>query len=253
MSTLSRIGRLLKPEGLKKRARLLRTLLVSRAVHDEETMHLVYSWSSGTLSRVPLETLFPGIDSCGSVVIRKPESRTIGWSLDLQELVHLLTIIRFTGAKQILEIGTFDGFTALNVAANLDDGGQISTVDLPQERQEFEGTITNLSDARIVGVQYRGEKEETRIKQLWADSTTTDWTTFGSRFDLILVDACHEYPYVKSDSLNAIRHVRPGGVVIWHDYGFIPDVSRAVDEIALEHPVVAIKGTRLACYCRPAA
>jgi len=110
-----------------------------------------------------------------------------------------------------------------------------------------------MSDARIVGSQYRGEKEEARIRQVWADSVNTDWDTFGGPFDLVFVDACHEYPYVKSDSINAMKQVRPGGTVLWHDYGFIADVSKAVDEVARDYPIVAITGTRLACYRRPAA
>jgi len=216
-------------------------------------MHLVYSWSSGNLQRKSLPQVFPGIESCNSVSVRKPESRIVGWAVDLQELIHIVSIIRFTGAHKILEVGTYDGFTALNLAANLEDGGQISTVDLPQDRSNFSRhEITNMGDAHIVGSQYHGEKEEARIRQLWADSMRTDWRTFGGPFDMIFVDACHEYPYVKSDSINAVTHVRPGGTVLWHDYGFIPDVSRAVDEMAREYPITAITGTRLACYRRPA-
>lgn len=183
-------------------------------------------------------------------MIRKPESRTIGWSLDLPELVHLLAIIRFTNASRILEIGTFDGFTALNIAANIKAGGEVATLDLPPDRQERSlDSISNACNPGIVGSKFRGEKEARGIRQVFGDSTATDWGEFGSPFDLVFIDGCHEYPYVKSDSMNAVKHTRPGGTVIWHDYGQFVDVSRAIDEIAHDHKVVAIAGTRLA-VCR---
>ena len=76
-------------------------------------MHLVWAWSSGNLPRLTLGDIFPGIEACRDVSVRKPESRTIGASLDLQELIHVLCIAKHTHAKRIFELGTFDGFTAL--------------------------------------------------------------------------------------------------------------------------------------------
>lgn len=214
-------------------------------------MHLVRAWSSGGLRRVELKELFPGIEACSSVLVRKPESRTVGWSLDLQELVHILSVAKYTKAKRVLEIGTFDGFTALNLAANLEATTQVATVDLPQDGQTDFASIANACPARLVGSKFQGEAEQRKIQQLWADSTKADWANFGSPFDMILIDGCHDYPYVRSDSLNAIKHLRSGGSVFWHDYGQFPDVSRAVDELARNYPIVGIRGTRLACFRSP--
>jgi predicted O-methyltransferase YrrM len=214
-------------------------------------MHLVRAWSSGKLPRVGLREVFPGIEECSIVSVRKPESRTIGWSLDLQELIHILCVAKYTNAKRILEIGTFDGFTALNLAANLNEGGEVCTLDLPPDGQARLGPISNVCDKEVVGSKFRGQPEETSIRQLWGDSTTADWKHFGSPFDLILIDGCHDYRYVKSDSANAIEHVRPGGIVLWHDYGQFADVSRAVDELARDYAIVGILGTRFACFRRP--
>lgn len=215
-------------------------------VYDREAMHLMTAWSSGRLPRCPLPEVFPGIQQCDSIALRKPQARTPGWSLDLQELTHVCSIIRQLNARRVLEIGTFDGFATLNMAANIGDGGMVYTVDLPPDH-ESRG-IDNASDSRLVGAMFRGEPECSRITQLYADSMTADWSTFGGPFDLILVDGCHSYPYVKSDGLNAIRQIKPGGVVLWHDYGQFPEVSRAVDEIAETHRMCALIGTRFACY-----
>jgi predicted O-methyltransferase YrrM len=229
-----------------------RNVLVGGVRHDDECIHLVRAWSSGSLHRVDLRELFPGIDTCLMVSIRKPESRIIGASIDLQELVHIASVVKHLSVKRILEIGTFDGFTALNLAANLEGDGEVCTLDLPEDNQELHKIIHFITNPEHVGRQFLGEAEEKRIRQLRANSKTADWASFGAPFDMIFIDGCHTYPFVKSDSANAIRHLRPGGVIFWHDYGFIPDVSLAVDELAREYPIFAIRGTRMACYRSPA-
>jgi hypothetical protein len=149
-------------------------------------------------------------------------------------------------ARSILEIGTFDGFTALNLAANIDQGGKVHTVDLA--RATSNGDSDNPYAPYPVGSQFKGEPEAAKIKQLWADSTKVDWQCFGGPFDMILIDGSHAYPDVKSDSENAFKHLRPGGTVFWHDYGHYWGVSKALDEFASNYPIAIIKGTRLACF-----
>lgn len=36
-------------------------------------------------------------------------------------------------------------------------------------------------------------------------------------FDMIFIDACHNYEYVKRDFINSLRYVKVGGIVILHD------------------------------------
>ena len=49
-------------------------------------------------------------------------------------------------------------------------------------------------------------------------------------FGLVFVDGCHAYDFVHQDTANALRYLRPGGLIVWHDYGMLKDVSRVVDE-----------------------
>jgi hypothetical protein len=48
--------------------------------------------------------------------------------------------------------------------------------------------------------------------------------------------------------------MKPGGLIVWHDYGMIEDVSRAVDEWSRETgiSVSIVTGTRLAVAKMPA-
>ena len=226
---------------------VVRRIILVGGIHgDSECMNAVRSWSSGKLPHVMLRDLFPGIERCGSIVVKKPEARVIGFSLDLLELVHVLSVAKFSDARSILEIGTFDGFTALNLAANIPREGKVHTVDLPKWTEKV--SSDNPYAPYVVGSKFEGEPEAAKIEQLWADSTKADWQSFGGPFDMILIDGSHVYPDVKSDSANALRHLRPAGTVFWHDYGHYLGVSKALDELARDHSIAVIKGTRLACF-----
>jgi hypothetical protein len=58
---------------------------------------------------------------------------------------------------------------------------------------------------------------------------------------------------VVSDSEKALELVKPGGLVLWHDYagpGHSPGVFRALNELAERIPIVRIQGTSLAAHRR---
>ena len=128
--------------------------------NDRECAHLIFAWSSGKLPRQLLSEIFPNIGS-QDIVMRRPEARVIGWSLDLQELAHLLTVAKSVDARRVLEIGTYDGFSALNLAANVPEDGEIVTIDLPdgdQNELSSQG-ISNATTGDIIGSMYKSEPE----------------------------------------------------------------------------------------------
>jgi predicted O-methyltransferase YrrM len=69
--------------------------------------------------------------------------------------------------------------------------------------------------------------------------------------DIVFVDAGHTYAYIKSDTENALKMVRPGGVVLWHDYMQVlhPDVTRYLYELSHHHEIYHLRSTNLA-LCR---
>ena len=161
----------------------------------------------------------------------------------------LLAVAKSINARRVLEIGTYDGFTALNLVANLPEGGEVATVDLPEGADQTElraQGISNAATGDIIGSMYRNEPERAKIKEVRADSSQLEWKELAPKIDLIFVDGCHDYQYVLKDSMNAIASVKSGGVIFWHDYGQAVDVTQVLDELAKKHPVRAIKGTRLA-------
>lgn len=220
-------------------------------VPKDPEAYRIGSWSYGAAARVPITTIFPGIEKV-DVRILNTYDRDPTTSIDPSEITALCAIIRHRGCRNILEIGTFDGNTALNLAANAGAEGRVTTVDLPPDWNgvyeiRVPGLYVNVTDRDAIGAQYRSHPAaEGRITQVYGDSARLDWSRLTGPFDFTFIDGNHHYEYVKSDTENALRHLRPGGIIAWHDYGMIEDVSRAVDEYTERIHVRVIRGTRLA-------
>jgi predicted O-methyltransferase YrrM len=112
----------------------------------------------------------------------------------------------------VLEFGTHDGFSGWHIWANSE--AEILTIDLPRPARPFLPV-------------------DPRIRSLEVDSRR--WEPAPSdQFDLCFIDAGHDYECVRNDSEKALRCLRPGGTVLWHDatwrrYGFA--VNRYLHEL----------------------
>jgi predicted O-methyltransferase YrrM len=223
---------------------------VGLVFRDPEVNTVVGSWTFGKLPRVQLPALFPEVRSA-EVRLLRAFDRNPDTSATVLETTVVSAIARHLDAKRVLEIGTFDGNTTLALAANTADDARITTVDLPpdwngQMQLDVPPRFVNVTNRERVGSQAREGELTPKIRQVFGDSATLDWSKLGGPFDLIFIDGCHFYDYVVSDTRNALKHVAPNGVVVWHDYGMIEDVSKAVDEAAASMRIHAIAGTRLA-------
>jgi len=174
----------------------------------------------------------------------------------LSELAILaLAACEVAPGSEIIEIGTFDGRTALNLAVNAQPGVSIATLDLPPDQRSamaIEDSERRYVDKPAPGARLRqcGEAwrpAASRVVQLHGDSATFDWSAHVGRAGLVFVDGSHAYDYAKKDSDTAMRLVKPGGMVLWHDYGVWPGVTQALEELdaARQLGLLNIRGTSL--------
>ena len=188
--------------------------------------------------------------------IRLAETEKSDGNVRVSELAMLaLAAADVPAGSEIIEIGTFDGRTALNLAINAQPGVSIATLDLPPDQQSalaIEESERRYVDKPAPGARLRqcGEAwraSAARVVQMHGDSATYDWSAHVGRAGLVFVDGSHAYDYVRKDSEIAMRLVRSGGVVLWHDYGVWPGINQALEELeAARHPgLVHIRGTSL--------
>jgi hypothetical protein len=171
------------------------------------------------------------------------------------------------GSRRIFEFGTCTGRTTYALAANSPDDAVVTSITLgPDQVGLYESVPTDdpsaqanaLSESRYTEFFYCGTPFEAKIEQLFADSKAFDESKYRGECDLVFVDGSHAFSYVMNDSRKALRMVRPGGVVLWHDYrdaraGETRGVFEALNELSRELPLVHIRGTSLVAYRRGAA
>lgn len=165
-------------------------------------------------------------------------------------------------ARLLFEFGTCTGKTTYLWARNSPPDARIVTITLaPGEAGAYQtgagddrrATTVALRESAFSKFLYSGTEAAAKIEQLFGDSKSLDVTPWAGRCDLVFVDGSHAYSYVLSDSAKALELVRPGGVVLWHDYAGphqSPGVRRALDELARQLPLAHIAQTSLVAYRR---
>lgn len=206
----------------------------------------------------PIFDLLPKADRVRATLEHIP-SDVIG--TPLEQLSALALFARASNAKRIFEIGTFRGRTALNFALNVPEDGRVFTMDLPpsDDTRGDASDRTNTSDATIIsesttGSDYRGSDVESRIEQIFGDSSIFDFSPYYDSIDLVYVDGAHHYDAVVRDSEEAIKMVRPGGYVLWDEFcnfGDYADVTRAVLDVVPKGQVSHVEKTQLGVYRKP--
>lgn len=159
------------------------------------------------------------------------------------ELEVIASLVRANAPQVIFEIGTFDGRTSLNMAANAPEGATVFTLDLPPEGLGSTAFPLELNEDMYVkkersGARFADAVKRYNIVQLLGNSGTFDFAPYYGKVDFMFIDGSHAYEYVKSDTIAALKMVRKGGIIIWHDFvrnGFtpFPGVPRALKEFHL--------------------
>jgi predicted O-methyltransferase YrrM len=171
------------------------------------------------------------------------------------DIVALCLICQALQPRVVFEIGTLHGYTALHFALNTPDEALIYTLDLPQDRTVEPALRTTMVDDDHIraGTSVRtrvfeGTEAAGKIRPLFGDSATFDYTPYHAVVDFFFIDGAHSYDYVASDTRNAFECVRPGGLIAWHDFGRagVNGVSRLVREVARARPVHVVPGGSLA-------
>ena len=190
---------------------------------------------SAILPKIGLSKLIPE-----DTWVQMHQSGSADGNVSMPELMSINRAIGFHKPINLFEIGTFNGRTTLNMAANCSKKSKVYTLDLPKEQLNS----TNLPiapgekafiDKEVIGSNYLGTVYEKKIIQLYGDSATFDFSRFNNKINFIFIDGSHSYEYVLNDSKKALSLLKNGkGAIMWHDYGGWIGVTKALNELYLK-------------------
>jgi len=181
-----------------------------------------------------IEEIFPEVDFTHCPELVFPMSR--GLSVSTEELAILAKVVSHRRPQRVVEFGTAEGRTAVNLALHLPAGGELVTLDFPP--------IPGQND---VGYFYWDHPAKSKITQIFCSVTEWDSRAFRSSAEIVFCDACDLMPGLCAELFQALTVVKPGGVIFRHDYGSIAGGTLFWNWVADRLPVFHVAGTTLLC------
>jgi predicted O-methyltransferase YrrM len=167
-------------------------------------------------------------------------------NVSVTEIAFISLLVRAANPRVILELGTFDGNTTFQLAANSRPDALVYTVDLPgspSTRRHESGE----KPRRYAASPYAG-----KVRQRHADTMGADFAALcdGNRPGLVFIDAGHRYDNVRNDTEKSLAILEEGGILVWHDYAYnCAGVYNYLNEIAPRLPLAHLRDTSLVA-CR---
>jgi len=127
------------------------------------------------------------------------------WQIAPEQGQFMALLVKLTGAKRLLEIGTFTGYSALCMAAALPEDGRLTCCDIDEQYTAI---------ARRYWQEAGLEKRiELRLAPALETLARLEREGQGGRFDLVFIDADKaNYPaYLE----HALELLRPGGLILF--------------------------------------
>jgi hypothetical protein len=174
------------------------------------------------------------------------------------ELLVIASIIATKKPFALLEIGTFNGNTTLQMALNSLPESVVHTIDLGKEQittqfpawkgwEDLKYIIEDKSHIR----KFVGHDINRKIVQHVGDSAKYDFSEFrrNGAISFCFIDAAHSYEYVKNDTEKVLPILRDEAIVVWHDYTpYCEGVYRYLNELGKSLPLKHVSQTTLVIY-----
>jgi hypothetical protein len=186
------------------------------------------------IESIPVQTLFPDIDFTRSPEILHLMPRNLG--IMPQELLILAQVIRHFRPKRVVEFGTAEGRTALNIALHLPAESELVTLD-----------FAPIPGQNEVGYYYWDHPMRSKIKQIFSDVSLWDSAPYSASAEIVFCDACDRQPCLSAEAAQAFTVVKPGGIIFRHDYLTAEGPTLFWNELAKELPIRHIQDTALLC------
>jgi predicted O-methyltransferase YrrM len=150
---------------------------------------------------------------------RLRDGRAVRLATPPKDLASLLRLV--SGRRRVVELGTAHAWTALSLV--LADG--------EREVQTIDPTAWDTREAYLALV-----ADDVRRRVRLFEGSGADAPVAAGEVDAVFVDTNHLYEIVKGAFEVWHGHLRPGGLMIFHDvdHPHFPDVARAIGDLGLD-------------------
>lgn len=135
----------------------------------------------------------------------------------IRDAESLATVMHNADPGIALEIGTANGMATVLMSVNAPES-RIYTVNIsPEEIHAGRGgeLTTVAMERENIGIAFR-KRELANITQILANTAT--WNPEFGTIDVAFIDGCHDTEFVYNDTRKILKHMKPGGYILWHDF-----------------------------------
>jgi len=236
-------------------------------IEDAKNFRKVFNGSINNIFNMKLRVLLEQASSSGVDPLYTCQLPPVGMgSITLVDQIAIICLLKIFKPQNILEIGTFKGYTTHLLLQNSSENAAVTSIDLPIEATGGLECFTDDAKARadgdyndnylrliqakqgrphLVGLPDRLVK---KLRLIEEDSTNINFSKTLSELDFAFIDGGHHIDIVKTDTLNVLSVMR-SGVIIWHDYGSLihNDVTRYLEsELRLKMKIFSIENSLIA-------
>jgi predicted O-methyltransferase YrrM len=137
-----------------------------------------------------------------------------GWNSEPDVCQFIGSLIKMTQAKTVLEVGVFEGETAMKMIEALPIGGYYAGIDINDY-------IKHDLARNGVAVDFILGESIQKIKQMPA-----------KHFDFIFIDGDHSWENILPEFKEVERVIAQGGIIAYHDTIHIPDVNKLMEYVS---------------------
>jgi predicted O-methyltransferase YrrM len=142
--------------------------------------------------------------------------------IDVYDLIY--SLIKMTCAKNVMEIGVFEGYTSIKMVEALPKDGKFTGIDINDYLK---------TDLKSIGPE---------IDFILGESITVMQGMKPKQFDFIFVDGDHHWGNILPEFKEVVKLITPGGIIAYHDTIGIPDVKRLMEHVSkLNYNVITFK------------
>lgn len=148
-------------------------------------------------------------------------------SIGVEGFLHcneLHKLVELAANRDVLEVGSYRGLSAWGMAITAKSLTCVDTFKAASDGQRQEAQFTTLDAFQNAVKRYSHVRI---ITGSFAD------TPVPGDFDMVFLDAMHDFGSVRADIHRAWAKIRPGGILAMHDYRHNdwPGVTQAADEL----------------------